>query len=426
MRGSLAFDVSDSGPADGEAVVLLHGFPQDRHCWAAVADRLNGAGLRTLAPDQRGYSPGASPRRVDAYDVVTLADDVVALLEAAGLERAHVVGHDWGGAVAWVLAARHPERVASLTVLSTPHPSALVAALPGGQALRSWYMGAFQLPRVPERLLAARVGDFLRSSGLPPADVERYRRRFADPESLRGPINWYRAFGHAGGSEAIAGLRGALRRFRGGAPKASSSGRREPVVTVPTTYVWGEHDPYLGRVAAEATSDFVGEDYRFVEVPAGHWLPELEPDLVADEVLRRVRGGAAVDDRERRLAAAEFVALTTYRRSGEPVTTPMWVAPDAGELVFTTPTGSGKVKRLRRDPRVRVQVCSRLGQIRPGAIAADGTARLAPEDSREATDAQRALRAKYGLQFAGMMRVESLVRSSSAERTIIRVRLDAS
>ena len=172
FRDGLTFDVRDAGPADGEPVVLLHGFPQDARAWDRVAPVLHGAGLRTLAPDLRGYSPMARPRGRSAYRSRQLVDDVLALLDAAGLERAHVVGHDWGGALVWALGAWHPDRVRTLSVLSVPHPGAMAQAmLTSDQALRSSYMGAFQVPLLPERLLLARAGAPLRAllcrSGLP-------------------------------------------------------------------------------------------------------------------------------------------------------------------------------------------------------------------------------------------------------------------
>ena len=268
-RDGLVFDVLDGGPADGEAVVLLHGFPQDATAWDRVAPLLHEAGLRTLAPHQRGYSPGASPRRVSAYRIQELVADVVALLDAAGVRRAHVVGHDWGGGVAWALAAAHPERVAGLVVLSTPHPAALRWALRhADQGRRSWYMLAFQLPLLPERGIARVLrGGGLRRSGVPPEDSGRYAARLGRAAALRGPVNWYRA-----------ALRPA-RRGRGGLSVGP--------VGVPTTYVWGDRDPFLGRAAAERTARHLTGDYRFVEVAAGHWLPEREAEVVAREVLRR-------------------------------------------------------------------------------------------------------------------------------------------
>src|SRR5664279_1537203 len=184
-RDGLTFDVLDQGPADGEAVVLLHGFPQNAACWHRIAPRLHEAGLRTLAPDQRGYSPAAVPPGAAAYTVQDLALDVIALLDAAGLARVHLVGHDWGGVVAWAVAGRYPQRLHSLTSLSTPHPTAFGwAATHGTQALRSWYMGLFQLPWLPERVLQRTLAGTLKRSGMPDDDVAACMQRMADPQLL--------------------------------------------------------------------------------------------------------------------------------------------------------------------------------------------------------------------------------------------------
>src|SRR5690349_9509159 len=154
-RDGLTFEVADDGPPGGETVVLLHGWPQDGRAFADVLPLLHSSGLRTLVPTQRGYSAEARPPDRRAYRTEETAQDVVALLDEAGLAQAHLVGHDWGGGQAWAVSAWHPERVSSLTALSTPHPAAMAAALvSGGQALRSWYMGLFQLPVVPELLVS--------------------------------------------------------------------------------------------------------------------------------------------------------------------------------------------------------------------------------------------------------------------------------
>ena len=151
VRPGLRFDVVDSGPADAPAVVLLHGFPQQPFSFDAVAGRLNAAGLRTLTPTQRGYTPAARPTRRRDYRTAATAADVVALLDTAGLAQAHIVGHDWGGSQAWGTAGWHADRVVSLTVLSTPHPAAFVKSLwTSRQGLLSWYMALFQLPALPE------------------------------------------------------------------------------------------------------------------------------------------------------------------------------------------------------------------------------------------------------------------------------------
>ncbi len=248
-------------------VLLLHGYPQDSSCWSDVTPRLNAAGLRTLAPDQRGYSPLARPRRVSAYRPGELIADALAVLDAAGVHIAHVVGHDWGGAVAWGLAMVAPERVATLTVLSTPHPAAMSWAMTHStQGLHSWYMLFFQLPWLPERASAPRMEQMLRQSGLPAAAAQRYAQRFSSPESLTGPLNWYRAM-----------------RWRGLVREAA-----DPVVGVPATYLWGRRDPFLARAAALRTARHVTGPYRFVELDAGHWLPETQAERVAEEILTGV------------------------------------------------------------------------------------------------------------------------------------------
>lgn len=273
-RGDLVFDVHDSGPADGEPVVLLHGFPQDAHAFDRLSPALHSAGLRTLAPDQRGYSPGARPPGRSAYVMREVVDDVLALLDAAGLQNAHVVGHDWGGIAAWALAAWHPWRARTLTVLSVPHPAAMAQAmLRSDQALRSGYIGFFQLPLAPERVLLAGDGAGLRRmlhrGGLPDDMVEAYVTRMREPGALTAALNWYRAM-----------------------PLAA----RTPVgtVRVPTLHVWGDGDAFLGRAAIEASSGFVAAPYR-LEVLEGvnHWLPELAADRVGELLTAHVRTAQA-------------------------------------------------------------------------------------------------------------------------------------
>ncbi|MCU1453400.1 MAG: alpha/beta fold hydrolase [Acidimicrobiales bacterium] len=270
-RDGLTFDVVDRGPlAAAATVVLLHGWPADASMWDGVAQRLSDAGLRTLAPDQRGYSPGARPAGRAAYALPELVEDVVALADAAGLDRFHLVGHDWGGAVAWSLAATHPDRLASLTVLSTPHPKAVQRSLLGAQLFRSAYMAFFQVPRVPEAVLLARdaaVGRaLLRRSGLSEEVAARYMARLAAPGALSASLAWYRAL--------------LARR-----PTVDMSAP----ISVPTTYAWSTGDTALGRRAAELTAEHVAGPYRF-EVLAGvsHWIPEEVPDVAADLIREQV------------------------------------------------------------------------------------------------------------------------------------------
>jgi pimeloyl-ACP methyl ester carboxylesterase len=264
-RDGLTFDVLDAGPSDGEPVVLLHGFPQDATAWDLVAPALHQHGLRTLAPDQRGYSPMARPRGRAYYRLRETTADVLALLDAAGLERAHVVGHDWGGIAAWALGAWHPERVRTLTVLSVPHPAAMAKAMvTSDQALRSYYMGLFQVPLLPERLLLAGKGAALRRmlshGGLPDDAVDHYVARMREPGALSAALGWYRALPWSG---------------------------RDPVgkVRVPTMHVWSTGDAFLGRRAIEATAQYVDAPYRLeVLDDVTHWIPELAPERVAELV----------------------------------------------------------------------------------------------------------------------------------------------
>ena len=238
--------------------VLLHGFPETGESWSAQVAALEDAGFRAVAPDQRGYTPSNRPDGRAAYRLDALVDDAVGMIDATGEERVHLVGHDWGGAVAWAVAAAHPDRLRSLTVVSTPHPGALRRSLLGTQLLRSSYVAFFRLPRVPERVLLARDGAVLRTmlerSGLPRDTAERYAERMREPGALTAALNWYRALSPSAGAAAIARI------------------------TVPTMYVWSTGDTALGRAAAERTADWVDAPYRF-EVLDGvsHWIPETAP-----------------------------------------------------------------------------------------------------------------------------------------------------
>lgn len=261
----LTFDVTDRGPLDGEVVVCLHGFPQSSRCWGPVGDRLVDAGLRVVAPDQRGYSPRARPTNRRDYTVDKLALDVVALIDATGRERVHLVGHDWGGIVAWQLGSAHADRLATLTAVSTPHPRAMQQSfLRSTQGLHSWYMGAFQIPWLPEKLVGSgggdRVRDGLVKGGLSEESAADSARLLADPATARAMINWYRALPFSA---------------------------RHPMgkVGVPTVYVWSDKDQYLGRWAAEHTANWMTGSYRLVEIAGGsHWIPEEDPDRLADAI----------------------------------------------------------------------------------------------------------------------------------------------
>jgi len=264
------FDVTDAGSANDELIVLLHGFPESRAAWTHVTPHLVRAGYRVLAPDQRGYSRGARPKARSAYTLTKLSGDIIAMADQAGVDRFHVVGHDWGGGVAWELAANHAERVKTVTSLATPHPRAMVKAVTrSGQLLKSYYMFLFQLPVLPERgfsgPLANRTWATMAKSGLPQEYVEEYKQLFKEPGAARGALNWYRAL-----------------------PFGSPNGVGP--INVPTMYLYGAKDFALGRAAADLTGDYVTGPYRY-EILEGvsHWIPEEVPETTAELVLDFVK-----------------------------------------------------------------------------------------------------------------------------------------
>jgi pimeloyl-ACP methyl ester carboxylesterase len=273
--GDLTFDVRVDGPEDGRPVLLLHGFPETSLSWASVTPLLTNAGLRTYAPDQLGYSPGARPDEVAAYSTPNLAQVTADLMTALGVDRADVVGHDWGANVAWALAGWHPDRVRSLTAVSVPHPAAYTVAYRTDpeQKERSGYIRLFWQQGKAEEVLLADDARRLRrmlsggegDSGVPAEAIEQYVSVLSAPGALTAALNWYRAM---------------------------SSGDRVDPVSVPTTYVWSDGDVAIGRTAAEACANYVTGDYRFVELPGiTHWIPEQAPDQLATAILDRVTPG---------------------------------------------------------------------------------------------------------------------------------------
>jgi pimeloyl-ACP methyl ester carboxylesterase len=260
-----SFDVRDDGPLDGDPVVLLHGFPERGTSWRKVAPLLHQHGLRTYAPDQRGYSAGARPGRRRDYRMPLLVGDVVALLETIG-RPVHLVGHDWGAAVGWAVAAQHPALVRSWTAVSVPHPVAFAKAMvTSTQGLRSWYMGAFQVPLLPEWLGGTRLfEDSLRRSGMDEESLQRFRTEVVADGALRGGLMWYRAM-LLPGRDATPGK-----------------------VRVPTTFVWSDGDVAVGPAGARRTPDLVDAPYDYVELEGvSHWIPTEAPERLAEAIVAR-------------------------------------------------------------------------------------------------------------------------------------------
>ncbi len=264
--GELVFDALVDGPVDGEVVLLLHGFPQSSAIWLPQIEALAAAGYRAVAFDQRGYSPGARPDAVEEYRIDRLVADALAV---GGERPFHLVGHDWGAGVGWHLAAKHPERIRTLTALSVPHPLAFAAALvspTSDQRSQSSYIAFFrQTGLAEEALLAGGLAAMLRASAYP-GDVDAVVQAMSEPGALSAALNWYRALD-------LSVLRGV------------------GSVVVPTLYVWSTGDVALSREGAEATAGHVVGPYRF-EVLTGvsHWIPEEVPDTLTRLLLEHLDG----------------------------------------------------------------------------------------------------------------------------------------
>ncbi len=269
----LTFDTLVAGETGSPLVLLLHGFAESMHCWRAQVAALAAAGHRAVAPSQRGYSPGARPDTGDTanYHIDRLIDDAMAIVAASGDSdrRFHLVGHDWGGSIAWALADRFPERLASLTILSRPHPNAFNRALQmqdGDQAHRSRHHKAFLEPGAADVVLADDakwLRERLAAAGVPAAAIEEHLSVLGNKAAMEAALTWYRA-------------RGAIRTPLG-------------PIRVPTLYIWGDADDTVGRIAAEGTADFVAAPYRFEVLPGvGHFASDQAPDRVNALLLQHV------------------------------------------------------------------------------------------------------------------------------------------
>lgn len=274
--GDLTFDAVAAGPDAGEPVLLLHGFPESSWAWRHVQPALGEAGFHAVAPDQRGYSPGARPLDDEAYAIELLVGDALGLADHLGWDAFHVVGHDWGGVVAWHLAGRHPERIRSLAAVSTPHPQAFLDAKSAGpqpdgedQGAKSSYMDFFRSDGAAEIVVADGGAVFraaLEGTGLDAASVDHYVARYDTVDAARGLLNWY----------------------RGAKP---DDGTRVGTVTVPTLYAWSDADAVFGRFAAEHTADHVSGPYRFENLDGvSHWVPEEAPDRLVPLLLAHLAG----------------------------------------------------------------------------------------------------------------------------------------
>jgi pimeloyl-ACP methyl ester carboxylesterase len=251
----------------GEPVILLHGFPETSHMWEGVLLSLASRGYRCLAPDQRGYSPGARLEDIKRYAIHEIASDVVALADLVGFSKFHLVGHDWGAGCGWTVVQLYPDRVQSWSALSIPHMAAFNTAKKNDpdQQKRSWYMGFFQLPLIPEQMFG------FATAGNPPSlwqlsspeEIADYLTVFRSFEGRRATINWYRA------------------------------NRELPVqygeVFLPTLLIWGNQDIAIGRAGVETTQQYMKGDYALIELKAGHTLVQEQFERVNHEILNHIQ-----------------------------------------------------------------------------------------------------------------------------------------
>jgi pimeloyl-ACP methyl ester carboxylesterase len=268
----LTFDVSVAGPADGPLVLMLHGFGVSRYLWDAQIEALAQAGYRAAAPNQRGYAPQARPDPTNhaAYQIPNLIADALAIVAALGNPpRFHLAGHDWGGSLSWHIADQYPERLASLTMFSRPHPQAFnrALALPDGeQKRRSAHHSRFLDPQAgPDNLAedAKWLRTRLKANGVPDPKIEKHLSVIGNPAAMEAALAWYRA-------------RGVQHQQVG-------------PTTVPTLFIWGDADDTVGRAAAEGTAGFIAAPYQFAVLPGvGHYAPDQAAEQVNDLMLQHL------------------------------------------------------------------------------------------------------------------------------------------
>lgn len=257
--GGVTLNVVVYGPENGTPVLLLHGFPDTGRLWSKQVKPLTDAGFRVIVPDQRGYGTSDKPVEVDAYHLVLLANDQVCVLDQVGVEKAHVVGHDWGAAVAWAMASFAPDRVDKLVALSVGHPQSFASA---GleQREKSWYMLLFQFEGIAEQWLSGNDWANFREWARHP-DADAVIAELEKNASLTPGLNWYRATVN---------------------PRTLIEPPLElPKVTVPTMGVWSSGDFALTERQMTGSSEFVAAPWRYERVEGpGHWMQWEAPEKV--------------------------------------------------------------------------------------------------------------------------------------------------
>ncbi|MBN8657477.1 MAG: alpha/beta hydrolase [Anaerolineae bacterium] len=272
--------VVTDGPEGGTPVILLHGFPEFHYGWRGQIPALAEAGFRVIAPDQRGYNLSDKPKGVSAYNVDTLAKDVVGLFDHFGIQKARLVGHDWGAVVAWTVALNHPERLEKLTILNVPHPDVMRRFILEDKQQRknSWYVFFFQIPFFVEWMLSKEnfrnmarmlVGSG-RKSTFTRSDIEAYKKAWSQPGALTAMLNWYRSI-----------FRGSLKYVFKKIPT-----RR---VSVPTRILWGMKDVALSHEMAKPSAELCDDGELIFFEKATHWVQHDEADAVNKNLIEFLR-----------------------------------------------------------------------------------------------------------------------------------------
>lgn len=262
----LEFSVDVRGDKANTPVILLHGFPEAAVMWDPFMEELVEKNYYAIAPNQRGYSSGARPENVEAYQIDHLASDIIAIADELGLEKFHLIGHDWGAVVGWKLAADHPDRIISYSAISVPHIDSFTKAYREDpeQYEASGYIRFFQKSTLPEFALANNDYEKLQSiwSSHDEAEIDHYLNIFSQKGALTAAINWYRANFSAFEGDIVVG-------------KAN----------VPVTFIWGNGDKAIKRSGVDETRDLVDSDYQFIEMDASHWIIQEEYDALSDHLI---------------------------------------------------------------------------------------------------------------------------------------------
>lgn len=269
QANGLIYRVREHGA--GTPVLLLHGFPETSRMWVPLMERLAGEGFHCLAPDQRGYSPGARPDGVAEYDYDHLANDVGGFLEAMGWERAHLIGHDWGAGAGWAALDVAPERFLSWVPMSVPHMTAFGKAIRENETQKkmSDYMNFFRQVGTAETVLSGNDFQALRTiwSSHNKDEVDDYVRVFSDV-GLTGGLNWYRA------SEGVLPTR---------------NGKEFSPVATPTLLVWGKNDVAIGRDAIMSGKAYMTGPYELLELDCSHWIVQEALDQVTGPITAHLK-----------------------------------------------------------------------------------------------------------------------------------------